>query len=189
MRTRWRFGLNRRLVATIEWLLECPNAGAFPQTAQTFDMGWASIASAYAVAAGRRRVRRSAISRAESAVSEPLLPCGSPARSSARLRLSRGRTPKATGTPVSSPASWSPLAASPATYSKCGGSPRITQPSATVHAQRGGVARAPPGTHPPRPPDARAPARLRERHRAERKLERPRHGHDVDPLTGHARVG
>jgi hypothetical protein len=38
MRTRWRFGLNRRFVATIEWLLLCPNAGAFPQTAQTFDI-------------------------------------------------------------------------------------------------------------------------------------------------------
>src|ERR1044072_6740735 len=75
MRTRWRFGLNRRLVATIDWLLECPNAGAFPQTAHTFDMGWPSIASAYGVADGRRRVRRSAISRAESAASEPLFPC------------------------------------------------------------------------------------------------------------------
>src|ERR1041384_7039407 len=41
MRTRWRFGLNRRFVATIEWLLLCPNAGAFPQIAQTFDMSTA----------------------------------------------------------------------------------------------------------------------------------------------------
>jgi hypothetical protein len=31
--------LNRRFVATMEWLLLCPNAGAFPQTAQTFDIG------------------------------------------------------------------------------------------------------------------------------------------------------
>src|SRR6185503_1468834 len=44
MRTRWRFGLNRRFVATIEWLLLFPNAGAFPQTAQTFDIRTASIA-------------------------------------------------------------------------------------------------------------------------------------------------
>src|SRR5204862_2162658 len=27
MRTFWRFGLKRRLVATIEWLRLCPNAG------------------------------------------------------------------------------------------------------------------------------------------------------------------
>jgi hypothetical protein len=38
MRTRWRFGLNRRLVAIIEWLREWPKPGAFPQTAQTFDI-------------------------------------------------------------------------------------------------------------------------------------------------------
>jgi hypothetical protein len=38
MRTRWRFGLKRRFVATIEWLRLCPNAGALPQTAQTFDI-------------------------------------------------------------------------------------------------------------------------------------------------------
>jgi hypothetical protein len=30
MRTFWRFGLKRRLVATIEWLRLCPNAGPFP---------------------------------------------------------------------------------------------------------------------------------------------------------------
>src|SRR5919106_1164681 len=39
MRTRWRFGLKRLFVATIEWLRLCPNAGALPQTAQTFDIG------------------------------------------------------------------------------------------------------------------------------------------------------
>jgi hypothetical protein len=38
MRTRWRFGLKRRLVATIEWLRLFPNDGAFPQDEQTFDM-------------------------------------------------------------------------------------------------------------------------------------------------------
>ena len=37
-RTRWRFGLNRRLVATIEWLRLFPNEGFFPQTVQIFDM-------------------------------------------------------------------------------------------------------------------------------------------------------
>jgi hypothetical protein len=32
MRTFCRFGLKRRLVATIEWLRLCPNAGPFPHT-------------------------------------------------------------------------------------------------------------------------------------------------------------
>ena len=36
-RTRWRFGLKRRLVATIEWLRLLPNDGFFPQMAQIFD--------------------------------------------------------------------------------------------------------------------------------------------------------
>jgi hypothetical protein len=31
IRTFWRFGLKRRLVATIEWLRLWPNAGFFPQ--------------------------------------------------------------------------------------------------------------------------------------------------------------
>jgi hypothetical protein len=30
MRTFWRFGLKRRLVATMEWLRLFPNAGPFP---------------------------------------------------------------------------------------------------------------------------------------------------------------
>ncbi len=30
MRTFCRFGLKRRLVATMEWLRLCPNAGPFP---------------------------------------------------------------------------------------------------------------------------------------------------------------
>ena len=38
-RTRCRFGLKRRFVATIEWLRLCPNDGFFPQMAQTFDIG------------------------------------------------------------------------------------------------------------------------------------------------------
>ena len=37
-RTRWRFGLKRRFVATIEWLRLFPNEGFFPQTAQIFGM-------------------------------------------------------------------------------------------------------------------------------------------------------
>jgi hypothetical protein len=32
MRTFWRFGLKRRLVATIEWLRLFPNDGPFPHT-------------------------------------------------------------------------------------------------------------------------------------------------------------
>ena len=38
MRTRCRFGLNRRFVATIEWLRLLPKPGFFPQMAQIFDM-------------------------------------------------------------------------------------------------------------------------------------------------------
>ena len=38
MRTRWRFGLKRRLVATMEWLRLFPKEGFFPQTEQIFDM-------------------------------------------------------------------------------------------------------------------------------------------------------
>ena len=37
MRMRCRFGSNRRLVATIEWLRLWPNDGARPQTEQTLD--------------------------------------------------------------------------------------------------------------------------------------------------------
>ena len=55
-------------------------------------------------------------------------------RSSAWSASSSVSTPNATGTPVSSAASWSPDAASPATKSKCGVSPRMTQPSATMQA-------------------------------------------------------
>ena len=39
MRTRCRFGSNRRFVATIECERLFPNAGFFPQTEQTFDIG------------------------------------------------------------------------------------------------------------------------------------------------------
>ena len=36
IRTFCRLGLKRRLVATIEWLRLCPNAGPFPHEKQTF---------------------------------------------------------------------------------------------------------------------------------------------------------
>ena len=39
IRTFCRFGLNRRLVATIEWLRLCPNAGPLWQEWQTLAMG------------------------------------------------------------------------------------------------------------------------------------------------------
>jgi hypothetical protein len=39
MRTRCRFGLKRRFVATIEWLRLWPNEGFFPHTVQTLDIG------------------------------------------------------------------------------------------------------------------------------------------------------
>src|SRR5207302_1791829 len=38
IRTRWRFGSNRRFVATIEWLRLWPNDGPFAHTWQTFGM-------------------------------------------------------------------------------------------------------------------------------------------------------
>src|SRR5215212_7999404 len=44
-RTRWRLGLKRRFVATIEWLRLFPKDGFFPQTAHTLAMGRASVAN------------------------------------------------------------------------------------------------------------------------------------------------
>ena len=38
MRTRWRFGSQRRFVATIECERWLPKDGFFPQIAQIFDM-------------------------------------------------------------------------------------------------------------------------------------------------------
>jgi hypothetical protein len=38
MRTRWRFGLKRRLEATFEWLRLLPMTGFFPQQVHTLDM-------------------------------------------------------------------------------------------------------------------------------------------------------
>ena len=37
-RTRWRFGLKRRFVATIEWLRLLPKPGFLPQMEQTLDI-------------------------------------------------------------------------------------------------------------------------------------------------------
>ena len=44
IRTFWRLGLNRRLVATIEWLRLCPKPGFLAQTTQTRAMARGSIA-------------------------------------------------------------------------------------------------------------------------------------------------
>jgi hypothetical protein len=38
IRTRWRFGLKRRFVATIEWLRWLPKPGFLPQIEQTLDI-------------------------------------------------------------------------------------------------------------------------------------------------------
>src|SRR5215467_12515920 len=50
MRTFCRFGSKRRLVATIEWLRLCPNAGPLPQLWHTL-----AIAGSLASALGRAR--------------------------------------------------------------------------------------------------------------------------------------
>src|ERR1700760_3301452 len=44
IRTFWRFGSKRRLVARMEWLGLCPNAGPRPQLWQTFDIRPGSVA-------------------------------------------------------------------------------------------------------------------------------------------------
>src|SRR3954470_20526000 len=44
IRTFWRFGSKRRLVARIEWLRLCPKAGPRPQLWQTFDIRPGSVA-------------------------------------------------------------------------------------------------------------------------------------------------
>src|SRR5581483_10670656 len=51
MRTHWRFGSNRRFVATIEWLRLCPKDGFLPQIAQTFDIRRPSLAGAHGAGA------------------------------------------------------------------------------------------------------------------------------------------
>src|SRR5581483_4274686 len=64
MRTRWRFGSKRRLVATIEWLRLWPNAGPFPHTLQTLDTAgeyshapWPASAGGELLFDGQRRER------------------------------------------------------------------------------------------------------------------------------------
>src|SRR5919204_3011640 len=69
-----------------------------------------------------------AISMAAIAASQPLFPCFPPERSMACSNVSVVRTPKMTGTPVSSAAARMPFAACPAMCSKCAVSPRITAP-------------------------------------------------------------
>ena len=101
IRTRWRFGSNRRFVATMEWLRLCPNDGFLPQIAQTLDIGGASVAGQPVRAARVRTcVNRSAISSAARAASAPL-----PTRASACAFVSHVSRPKETGTPVSIAAS------------------------------------------------------------------------------------
>src|SRR5215469_16002927 len=73
-----------------------------------------------------------ASSRAPSIASPPLLPPVVAARCSACSIESTVSTPNITGTPLSRAACCSPRAHSPATYSKWGVPPRITQPSATT---------------------------------------------------------
>ena len=50
IRTRWRLGSNRRLVATIEWLRLCPNPGFLLQITHTLD-----TAAQYSRNPGRRQ--------------------------------------------------------------------------------------------------------------------------------------
>src|SRR6187551_2306633 len=50
---RWRLGLKRRFVATIEWLRWLPNPGFFPQTEQTFGTAENGSDSALLPACGR----------------------------------------------------------------------------------------------------------------------------------------
>jgi lipase (class 2) len=56
MRTRWRLGSKRRLVATIEWLRWLPNDGFFPQMEQILDMRAPSVAVWPKAARSRNRI-------------------------------------------------------------------------------------------------------------------------------------
>src|SRR5436190_404097 len=84
--------------------------------------------------------RSEAISSAAIAASHPLLPCLPPARSRAWSNVSVVSTPNVTGTPFRSAASRMPRAASAATKSKCGVSPRITAPRQTTASYPPGAA-------------------------------------------------
>ena len=117
-RTRCRFGLKRRFVATMECDRLLPVDGFFPQMAQTLDMRPSSVPVAvgfptterHRAAAARSWEKRSAISSALRTASAPFS-----IRGSACSTRSSVSTPNETGTPVSSAASWRPLAASLAT--------------------------------------------------------------------------
>src|SRR6185437_14620249 len=87
-------------------------------------------------AQAERRAMSPAISSAAAMDSAPLLSPVVAARSRACSTVLTVRTPKMTGTPVSRLASCSPRAHSPETYSKCGVSPRMTQPRATTASYR-----------------------------------------------------
>jgi hypothetical protein len=99
MRTRWRFGSKRRLVATIEWLRWWPNEGFFPQTEQILDIAARKFSYPRATAV-RSCENASAISSAARAAQAPRS-----TRASACSAVSHVSSPKETGTPVSIPAS------------------------------------------------------------------------------------
>jgi hypothetical protein len=72
-RTRWRFGSNRRFVATIEWLRLFPKPGFFPQIAHTLAIAGRSVAAYPAWEAFARICeKRSAISSAARTASAAL---------------------------------------------------------------------------------------------------------------------
>jgi hypothetical protein len=99
-RTRWRFGLKRRFVATIECERWLPNPGFFPQTEQTFDTARQCSGDQPVLALTRSCANRSAISSAlrtaSAARSRRASPCAT---------FSTVRTPNETGIPVSIAAS------------------------------------------------------------------------------------
>ena len=102
-RTRWRFGLKRRFVATIECDRLWPNDGFFPQMEQTLDTAgqcsrWCP--GVYARAVARSRANTSAISSALRTASAARW-----IRASACSTFSTVSRPNATGTPVSIAAS------------------------------------------------------------------------------------
>src|SRR5580765_8777252 len=107
-RTRWRFGLKRRFVATIECERWFPNPGFFPQTEQTLDTaGQCSDQPVRALtrSCANRSAISSALRTASAARSSRASPCAT---------FSTVSTPNETGIPVSIAASWRPEAASEA---------------------------------------------------------------------------
>src|ERR1700674_5322494 len=167
MRTRWRLGLNRRFVATIEWLRLFPTPGPLPQTAQTFDMASSSVAKASAatfdepvLAGGRgcgtelREQVRHLEARADSLG----------ALVDARLGLLDGvRREEAEGD------------------GNAGLERRELQPRRRLAGDKVEMGRLA-ADHAAERDDARVPAGLREGHRRQRELERAGHRHDRDRL-------